>query len=188
MGNVTDELILFEKIKAGEIKSFEVLFGQYYKALCNFAFLYLKNEEQTEEIVSDVFLNLWTKREEIVIHHSLKAFLYKSTYYAVVSYFRKTKIEFVDNLNEIYKTDMITPETILLKKELNESINNLLNELPKIAGLVFRMKKIDGLKYKEIAEILSISEKTVENHILMAMKKIQKILEIKPELRNQLKN
>jgi RNA polymerase sigma-70 factor (ECF subfamily) len=65
---------------------------------------------------------------------------------------------------------------------LEENIKKLLGGLPKKAGLVFRMKRVDGLKYKEIAEILDISEKTVENHITKAIKQIKLILDQNPEL------
>ncbi|MCD4696486.1 MAG: RNA polymerase sigma-70 factor [Bacteroidales bacterium] len=180
--SVNDELIQFKKIKAGDIKSFEGLFEQYYQPLCNFAYLFLKNEEQAEEVVSSVFVNIWIKRKKINIHTSLKSFLYKSTRNAVVSLIRKNKHEFVYDLSEHVKMDNITPETLLLNKELEDVINNLLGKLPKVAGLVFRMKRIDGLKYKEIAEALDISEKTVENHITNAIKKINLLLEQKPEL------
>jgi RNA polymerase sigma-70 factor (ECF subfamily) len=182
MGNVTDELILFEKIKAGEIKSFEVLFDQYYKPLCNFAYLFLRNKEQSEEIVSDLFINIWLKRDDIFIHKSLKAFLYKSTHNAVISIIRKHKQEFVYDLSSVIKRDPRTPESLLLNKEFEAAINNLLDDLPKMAGLVLRLKKIDGLKYREIAEILNISEKTVENHIIIAIQKLRQILAQKPEI------
>ena len=183
--SVNDELILFEKIKAGEIKSFEILFDQYYQPLCNFAYLFLKNEEQAEEVVSDVFTNIWVKRTEINIHTSLKSFLYKSTRNAVITAIRKNRDEFIYDLNDNIKikNDHITPETLLLKKELEDAIERLIGGLPKVSGLVLRMKKIDGLRYKEIAEVLNISEKTVENHISAALKKIRNLLEQKPDLK-----
>lgn len=182
MKSINDELILFNKIKAGEIKSFEILFDRYYHTLCNFAYLFLKNDEQTEEVVSDVFISIWIKRSEINIHTSLKSFLYKSTRNAVISSIRKRRYELIYDIYDNIKKDNVTPETLLLNKELEDAVNNLLGGLPKVSGLVLRMKKIDGLRYKEIAEILNISEKTVENHISKALKKIRSLLEQKPEL------
>ena len=84
---------------------------------------------------------------------------------------------------EISRIEAITPETLLLNKEFDEKIERLLLDLPQRAGLVFRLKRIDGLKYREIADILDISEKTVENHIGNAVKRIKTILEEHPELR-----
>ncbi|OQX72681.1 MAG: hypothetical protein B6D61_13405 [Bacteroidetes bacterium 4484_249] len=176
---------LFKKVKKGDIKSFEKLFDNYYQALCNFAFIYLNDEGLSEEIVSDVFINIWQKRNEIIILENLKSYLYKSTMNAVISNFRKKKANFT-NLNNLESldssVDFITPETLLLDEEFKNKIEQLMDGLPYKAGLVFRMKKIDGLKYKEIAEILNISEKTVENHISKAIKKIRSALEGKPEL------
>ena len=63
---------LFKKVKKGDIKSFEKLFDNYYQALCNFAFIYLNDEGLSEEIVSDVFINIWQKRNEIIILENLK--------------------------------------------------------------------------------------------------------------------
>jgi RNA polymerase sigma-70 factor (ECF subfamily) len=108
--------------------------------------------------------------------------LFKSTRNATVSYFRSQKQLINSEPDELDKKDLITPESILLKKEFEENVQKILGELPKRAGLVFRMKRIDGLKYKEIAEILDISEKTVENHITKAIKQIKLMLEQDPGL------
>ncbi|OYT13312.1 MAG: RNA polymerase sigma-70 factor [Bacteroidetes bacterium 4572_114] len=179
---VSSDQKLFEKIKVGETKSFNILFDRYYQPLCNFAFLYLKNKEQIEEVVCDVFTKIWQKRSEIFIRESVKSYLYKSTRNAIVSYYRTKKLPIAPGNDELDKKDCTTPETLLLNRELEENIKKLLGGLPKKAGLVFRMKRVDGLKYKEIAEILDISEKTVENHITKAIKQIKLILDKNPEL------
>ena len=179
---VSSDIKLYEKIKVGETKSFNILFERYYQPLCNFAFLYLKSKELSEEVVCDVFTKIWHKRSEIFIRESIKSYLYKSTRNAIVSYFRTKKLLINPGLDELDREDFITPETLLLNRELEENIQKLLGGLPKKAGLVFRMKRVDGLKYKEIAEILDISEKTVENHITTAIKKIKLMLEQNPSL------
>jgi len=178
-----DDRKLFGKMQKGDVKSLEVLFDRYYNSLANFAFLFLKDEEASKGVISELFITLWVKRETIFIQDNLKSYLYKSVRNAVVSLKRKekwTKVGFEEI--EIGRIEAITPETLLLNKEFDEKIESLLHDLPKKAGLVFRMKKIDGLKYKEIADILDISEKTVENHIGNAVKKLKAILEEHPEL------
>jgi RNA polymerase sigma-70 factor (ECF subfamily) len=179
--NEKDEKV-YNNVKAGDVKSFEILFERYYHSLCNFAFLYLKHEGQSEEVVSDVFVNLWNRRNEIDIHTSFKSLLYVSTRNAAISLLRKNRPGLVYDIVDINVTDNITPETLLLNSELEDAIEKLIGGLPKVSGLVLRMKKIDGLRYKEIAVVLEISEKTVENHISQALKKIRKTLELKPEL------
>ena len=178
-----NDKVLFGEMQTGDVKSLEALFDRYYNQLANFAFLFLQDEEASKGIISELFINLWEKREKIFIQDSLKSYLYKSVRNAIISLKRKekwTSVSFEDV--EIGKIESITPETLLLSKEFDENLERLLLDLPKKAGLVFRMKKIDGLKYKEIAAILEISEKTVENHIGNAVKRLKQILEEHPEL------
>lgn len=179
-----NDQVLFKQIKKGDLKAYEFLFDRYYGPLCNFAYLFLKNHPQSEEVVSDVLLTIWIKKDEIEIKKSLKSFLYKSTRNAVISVLRKNSPQFVYEINDHTKTDPTNPETLLLKQEFADVLESLLGGLPKMSGLVFRMKKVDGLRYKEIAEILNISEKTVENHIANAVKKIREALTKNPELEN----
>ncbi len=177
-----DDIELFESFKMGNISAFETLFDRYYIALCNFSYLFLKNKELCEEIISDLFVNLWLKKDQISIQKNFKSFVYRSTYNACISMVRTSKPEFLYDFSKVTTYELLTPETILLNSEFEASIHELLNVLPKVAGLVLRMKKIDGLKYKEIAEILNISEKTVENHIINAIRKLRQEIEKKPEL------
>jgi len=178
-----EELNLFKKVQKGDVKSLEVLFDRYYNVLCNFAYLFLKNEECAKEIVSELFIKIWQKRREIIIRESLKSYLYKSVKNAVISMKRKEKkTERLMEDSDLNNPEFITPETLLLRKELEEKVNQLFSDLPLKAGLVFRMKRIDGLRYKEISKILNISEKTVENHMGNAIKKIKVILDEHPEL------
>ena len=184
-----EERSLFKKVQNGDVKSLEVLFDRYYNILCNFAYLFLKNEECAKEIVSELFINIWQKRRDIVIRESLKSYLYKSVKNAVISKKRKEKRidRFVEG-DDLNRPEFITPETLLLRKEFEEKANQLFSDLPLKSGLVFRMKRVDGLRYKEISKILNISEKTVENHMGNAIKKIKIILNDHPELAEYFKH
>ncbi|NOX45708.1 MAG: RNA polymerase sigma-70 factor [Chlorobi bacterium] len=181
-----EERGLFKKVQNGDVKSLEVLFDRYYNVLCNFAYLFLKDEECAKEIVSELFINIWQKRQDIVIRESLKSYLYKSVKNAVISRKRKKTESLKEDID--FKTpDFITPETLLLQKEFEDKVKELFAELPLKSGLVFRMKRIDGLRYKEISKVLNISEKTVENHMGNAIKKIKAILDKHPELADYFK-
>jgi RNA polymerase sigma-70 factor (ECF subfamily) len=183
-----EERGLFKKVQNGDVKSLEVLFDRYYNVLCNFAYLFLKDEECAKEIVSELFINIWQKRKDIVIRESLKSYLYKSVKNAVISRKRKEKkTESLKGDIDFKNPEFITPETLLLQKEFEDKVRELFADLPLKSGLVFRMKRIDGLRYKEISKILNISEKTVENHMGNAIKKIKTILEDHPELANYFK-
>ena len=180
-----EDKYLFDKVKNQNCKkSFELLFDKYYSPLCNFTYLFIKDKNICEEVVSDVFVNIWLKRHQIEIQKELKYYLYRSTKNQLIATIRKQKPTTSINNREIVESDIInslSPEALLLKKELNTKINELFDDLPKQAGLVLRLKKIDGLKYSEISELLGISEKTVENHITNAIKRIKKILEEQPQ-------
>jgi len=189
MGNIANhkkEVKLFNKIKEGDKKAFEQLFSFYYDSLCNFAYLFVQDTQVAEEAVSDVFVNIWRKKERINIELNLKSYLYKSTKNAVISYTRKRKLNIV-SIDEYKDASGIeTPETLLIKTEKTEHFNKILMTLPKKAGLVFRMHKVDGMKYREIAEVLGISEKTVENHMGNSLRHLRNLAAKNPELINYL--
>ncbi len=183
-----EDKYLFTQIKTKNcIKSFERLYAKYYSPLCNFTHMFIRDKGVCEEIVSDVFVSIWQKRKKIEIQKELKYYLYKSTKNQLIATIRKQKPTSSDQNREVVENDIITPfnpETLLLKRELDERLQELFQALPKQAGLVLRLKKIDGLKYSEISALLGISEKTVENHITNAIKRIKKILEEQPEMKH----
>lgn len=173
---------LFQLMKQGDQGSFKELFSLYYHPLCNFAFLFVSDSQVAEEIVSDVFINIWQKKEKIEIKVGVKSYLYKSTKNRIISYSRKHQIDVVSI--EDYKDykNIVTPETLLIKTEKENSFSEIVDMLPKKAGLVFRMHKVDGLKYREIAEILNVSPKTVENHMGNSIKHLRKLVIKHPQL------
>ena len=186
IANHKKEVKLFNKIKGGDKKAFEQLFSLYYDALCNFAYLFVQDTQVAEEAVSDVFVNIWRKKERINIELNLKSYLYKSTKNAVISYTRKKRLNII-SIDEYKDAGGIeTPETLLIKTEKAEHFNKILMTLPKKAGLVFRMHKVDGMKYREIAEVLGISEKTVENHMGNSLRHLRNLAAEHPELINYL--
>lgn len=181
---VKDDKYLFKQIKKGNKQSFELLFEKYYDNLCNYAYLFIKDATLTEEFVSDVYIRIWQNRKKIEIKTSLKSYLYQSTRYAVITHLRKDKKIMVPITAEIVnkKEQVVTPETLLIRKEIAEKFQNMIGHLPKQAGLVFRLHKMDGLTYKEIAEVLEISIKTVENHMGKALKMMRAMYEEQPAI------
>lgn len=182
------DLYLFEKVKLGDQKSFDLLFQKYYNSLCNYAFLYLKETHQTQEIVADVYMKIWDNRQRIEIKTNLKSYFLKSTHNAVISHLRKSRLVTVslksdDDFIEKYEP---SPETLLINEETCDMFGEMINELPKKAGIVFRLHKVDGLSYKQIAEVLELSIKTVENHMGRALKLMRNMYISKPDLFNKL--
>nr|WP_321453290.1 RNA polymerase sigma-70 factor [uncultured Carboxylicivirga sp.] len=162
-----NEQHLLNRIKEGDEKAFELVFRSYYPHLVLFAQKYLNDRDLSESFVQDVFVNLWTKRGIWDIR-SLKGFLIVSVrnkcnnelkHQKVVRDYEKSG-DF-ENVSELphYQDDLY----------LN-TINDAIEQLPTQRKKIFRMSRMDGLKYREIAEKLNISPKTVEAQMGKALK------------------
>lgn len=173
-----DDFILISKIKVGNQSALDSLFNKYHQSLLHFAFLQLSNKELAEEVVSDVFLKVWIKRDKIAIRSSVKAYLYAITRNTIYDYHSGKPTAFTELTDQHYQAlhTIDNPEKMLLYKEMNSSINNVINELPGECRKIFLMNRNDGLKYKEIAEVLDISVRTVENQMGKALRIIRNSL------------
>lgn len=169
--DATNDIALFQKIRENNRPALNTLFTTYYTSLCGFAFSYLKNQEEAEECVADVFYNLWKNRHQIQVDRSLKAYLYISVKHAAFAHLRGKKIVFneIDEVIESIATDSVTPDHALDYQELEQKVSRAIDTLPERCRAIFMMSRYDGLKYKEIGEILHISEKTVENQLVKAL-------------------
>ena len=167
-----EDLDLFIKVKSDDTQAFEILFERYYKRLCGFAYKFTKKPEIAEEIVSTVFSSIWLKRGELNIAKNVRAYLFRSVYNHSLNYLKSRKQVF-SNIEDVEIELPATgenPENSLKLKELEDEIEALISAMPKQRQLVFRMSRIDCLKYSEIAELLSISVFTVQNHMVEAVK------------------
>jgi RNA polymerase sigma-70 factor, ECF subfamily len=175
--NHTDtDVILFRHIKSGDEQALEVLFTKYYRKLCAFAYFFVKNKETAEELVADVFIKIWQKRQEIDISSNVQGYLYKVTRNQALAYLQKTNHQhnFLSVIPASLSVDVITPEDNLIAEELTHSLDNMVQTLPDHCRLIFQLHKNEGLKYKEIAGLLQISVKTVENQMGKALKYLRK--------------
>lgn len=169
--NILDEE-LFRRIKNNDSLALKKLYTKYYASLCYFSAKFVKSSLIAEEVVSDVFLNIWLKREKIEIKASLKIYLYTSVRNRSLNYLKQIKIDFED-LDAADRENHVSEfgaDRIINYEELNDKINTLLKQLPEKREIVFRMNRVNGLSYKEIAEILSISINTVQNQMVRAVK------------------
>lgn len=167
----TDEELL-RQIKNNDSGALKVLFEKYFSQLCYFSKQFVKNTDLAEEAVSDIFLNIWLKRGKIEITTSLRAYLYTAVRNQSLNYLKQNKIHFEEM--EIAETEGKMSESdadrLVNFEELKNEIDIILRQLPKKREIVFRMNRIEGLSYKEIAEILSISVNTVQNQMVKAVK------------------
>lgn len=170
MHTKTDE-ILIQRIKVADQTALEVLFERYYYALCDFSFQYVRSFDLTEEIVSDVFLNIWKRRESLNITCSFKAYIFRAVRNQSINYLKKENRDF-DSLDLLKNeaAEEYQPDEELMFCELENRIEILLNTLPPRRKLIFKLSRIEGFTYQEIADILSISVHTVQNQMVQAVK------------------
>ncbi len=146
-----------------------------------FAIGFLKNKETAEEIVSDVYVKIWNNRTQLVKIINLKSYLFICVRNGCLSHLRKNKNEKIVSLDTVGEFQMIQiegPEEANIEKEIIEQIYVAIETLPCKCKMVFTLAKINGLKYREIADVLGITEKTVNNHLVLAVKKITELLHV----------
>lgn len=169
------------QIASGNQETFKQLMEQFADELFFFAKGFLRNKEVAEEIVSDVFVKIWKNRTELNKIKNLKSYLFICVKNGCLSHLRKTKNEkivFIDEFNDFQFIPVEGPETDLINKEALNQIYRAIEKLPPKCKIAFTLAKINGLRHKEIAEVMGVSEKTVNNHIVSAIKKITSSLNI----------
>lgn len=175
--NKADRKIVNE-IKKGNLKTFEILFKKMYARLCNYANKYVHNLDIAEEIVQELFYILWAKRDKLNINISFRSYLYRAVYNGCLQYLnhRNIEIKYEDYWKKQPKVNDKDASEAIRVQELHEIINNTLDSLPERCRRVFHLNRFEGLKYREIAEKLSLSVKTIEADMSKALKLLRKNL------------
>lgn len=164
---------LIRKIAEGDEPVFDKLFKQYYPKLVVVSLHLVKRQDIAEEIVQNLFTELWLRKKTINIEHSLQAYLKKACIFRSIDFLRSEgrKKEKEDNFKLVDKTNSsFSPEEILLQEERVKAIYNEIEALPEPCKRVFKMSRYDSMSYSEIATKLSISTKAVEYHISKALR------------------
>lgn len=173
-----DSLVI-HGLRQGRESAFESLFREFYTGLCVYAKKYVYDQETAEEIVQQLFCKLWEKRETLEIKGSVKSYLFNATRNNCLSHLRHEKIKANYQQETIASHKEESPEfdDMMQTAELNHLIQKTIADLPEQCRKVFLMSREEGLKYKEIAEQLGLSQKTVEAQMGKALKRIRKALE-----------
>ena len=174
MQDTTTDEALLESIASHNEKALEVLHQRYYVKLCDFAYRILKSTSLTEEVVSDVFLQLWLKRSELTIQTRLKSYLYTAVRNQAINTLKKENHNWEDIESiQLSQTPQNTSTTNSLEyQEFQQEVEALLHTLPEQRQIIFRLNRFEGLRYKEIAKILGISPNTVQNQMVAAVKQL----------------
>jgi RNA polymerase sigma-70 factor (ECF subfamily) len=157
---------------------FEALFRQNYSNLCSYAHNFLKDSETSEEIVQEVLVNLWKRRNSLEIRDSVKAYLFRAVRNSCMNYLKHLKVreQHASETRSAAPEGTTDPEQVLIVSELEERIRQAIDKLPIERKKAFCLSRYEGLTYPEIAERLDISVKTVENQIGSALKTLRKEL------------
>lgn len=171
------ELIFLHRLKEGDELAFELLFRKYYPRLCGFANKFIGNQQEAEEIIQEVFLNIWKKREYLKLDNEIRPYLYKSVQNLCFNFIEHQKViesyySVIDLVYQNQSEDFNTYESVLYT-ELQKKVDQAMNGLPEQCLKIFRMSREEGLKYQEIAMELGISVKTVETQISRALTKLK---------------
>ena len=159
-------------IKQGNERIFEVVFRKYYQSLCNYANSMLKEMDESEEIVQNLFSGIWEKRGDLEITVSLKSYLYRAVHNHCLNRIKHLKIreEYQQYATTYYDSSYESVSQSVTKNELEKKISEAIEKLPEQCRIIFKLSRFEELKYHEIADQLGLSPKTVENQVGKALK------------------
>jgi RNA polymerase sigma-70 factor, ECF subfamily len=155
--------------------AFEALFRKLQPGLVRFAFIHLRDQEDAREVVQEVFINIWDKREQLNFEEELKYYLFRSVKNGCLNLIKKRRLDTVSLEEGMTAADELQKDESDTQTRFN-SVMVQVNQLPEMCREIFLMSRMEGLSHKEIAEILEIAPKTVENQIGIALKKIRERL------------
>ena len=166
---------IIELIKQGDIAAFNTLFKSVYLQLYIHCRKFIPDPEDAKDILQNVFLRFWEKRENIDIHTSLNAYLYRAIQNECLNYLHSTgtiEVPQCETTNVLFREEAEDndPHSTLSVLEIEQIMENTIEELPDQCKSIFKLSRINGLKNQEIADKLDISVRTVETQIYRALK------------------
>ncbi|HEX5553100.1 MAG TPA: RNA polymerase sigma-70 factor [Chitinophagaceae bacterium] len=158
-----------------DMYAYETLFLMCFPVLTRFAYSFIKSRELSEEIASDVLIRIWNRREKLQGITDFRLYLYVSTRNTALNALKKQQQAHIFSLDDTaiwMKADEATPEQLFITAELMKKIQAAIQQLPAQCRLIYKLIKEDGLKYREAAELLHLSVKTIETQMSIAMKRL----------------
>ncbi len=174
------EANIIYRIINGDERAFDAFMDHYSGALYRYAYGVVGNREDAEEVVSDVFVEIWNRRKSLLQIESLQAYLYTITYRKAVSVLRhlsgRPANVSLDDLENFTMSTLTAPDQALISREQLDALNEAIESLPPKCRHVFYLAKIERLPYNEIVNMLGVSLATVNYHVGYAMNHLKKIL------------
>jgi len=163
-------------------RSYKHFFLHFYKGLIGFAVTYVKTQEAAEEIVSDVMMKIWNMQAELARIENIKVYLFTAVRNTSLNYLAKnsryTYKDIENNIDVLLNFDIYTPEDILLRDEFRKQVAAAIRSLPPKCQMVYKLVREDELTYRQVAQILNISENTVDRHLSIALHKLAESVKI----------
>ncbi len=171
---------LQEKISADDQHAFATVYRLFFMRLFNFTVRYMHNRATAEELVNDIMLKVWHRRSTILAIENLETYLFVAARNSSLNYLSQHSpfhITLEPESGEVEIINTNDPERLLEWREIYQLLILAVDELPDQCRTVFKLIKEDGLSYKQVAEILDVSPRTVETQLVRAMKKLHKTLD-----------
>jgi RNA polymerase sigma-70 factor (family 1) len=177
---ISTERELITAIVEGNEKAFSKLFFQYLPVLKSFAFKFSKSEHAAEEIIQDAFVRVWLNRDKLEGVQNVKAYLYKYVSNECLSHLRKRLNEekLISRFSVHHPKDSNITDELIQLNEINRIVANSVNKLPSQRRKIYQLSRNEGKSIPQIAECLGISQHTVKNALVIALKTIRIELEL----------
>lgn len=168
--NISDSE-LAQRICGGQKSAYQELFERYAPRIYKFSLSYLKNKTDSEELVQEVFMKIWEKREMLDHSKNIKSFIFKIAVNAIYDFIRRKNIEAAFNNFTKENSDVESDDTwqSVIFEDMKQNLQSLVEQLPVQQQRIFHLSKTDGLSNEEIAAKLNLSKRTVENHLYRAV-------------------
>ena len=166
---------LLKQIASGDEDALRRIYHYFYKRLLQFAFVLTKNKEAAEELVEDVFIKFWRNRENANSVRNLNVYLYRATKNTCLNYLSSKANANITSPFDALNIELqgpVCPEDLLIYQETYAKIKDAIETLPPRCKMIFKLIREDGLKYKEVAELLNLSPNTIDAQMTIAIRRI----------------
>jgi len=177
--------VLMDLLRRGDEAALRHIFLRYYERLCRFSYTIVQRKDLAEEAVANVFQTLWARHRILTIRKNLQTYLFiavKNQSVDLVRFCRREPVSAIDSVGTHELPSEAPKRNSNQYEEVRREVDTLIQALPPQRRLVFRLNRFEGMRYRQIAEILGISERTVQNHMVLAMKQLAPELDRLKEL------
>ncbi len=174
------EALFIRLLLKNDKQAFSIFFDHYYPKMIRLALIYLPGYQNAEDVVSDVLVKLLKQKTQLSDIQNFEAYLYTAVKNEALNLLKSKRLKHAytsyEDQSDFLTSDFTDPYEVYVANELSELTFNTIEKLPPKRKLVYKFIKDDGLKYKEVAELLEISERTVEAHLKLAVKEIRQVV------------